>query len=112
MSLRLWRVALSQMDTGEQWLAEETGRWAPVPHAQHTYPQCQGGLEDVQHALFLSPLVIASALLQCGVGAHRIRILEQDPVLAAAFVTECQCTHAAATAAALVEGGGGLPTLE
>ncbi len=38
-------------------------------------------------------------------------ILEQDPVLIAAFVAECQRTHAAATTAALGEGRRRAPPL-
>ncbi len=69
-------------------------------------PHCQGGLEDVQHAL-----------LVCHLCSHvRVRLpdlvfeptvhafLKQYPVLIAAFVAECQRTHTAAATAALSEG--------
>lgn len=103
---RLSRVALAQLRTGSHWLAEETGRWERVPRAQRTCPHCQGGLEDVQHALFVCPLYSpARARFPDLVFEPTVHaFLEQDPVLVAAFVAECQRTHAAAATAALGEG--------
>jgi hypothetical protein len=106
------RVALAQLRTGSHWLAEETGRWEQVPRAQRTCPHCQGGLEDVQHALFVCPLY---SLVRAGfpdlVFEPTVRaFLEQDPVLIVAFVVECQHMHAAAATTALGEGTGAGPT--
>jgi hypothetical protein len=100
------RVALAQLHTESHWLAEEAGRWERVPREQRTCPHRQGGLEDVQHALFVCPLY--SPVRACfpdlvfETTAHAF--LEQDPVLIAAFVAECQRTPAAAATAALGEG--------
>jgi hypothetical protein len=108
------RVALAQLRTGSHWLAEETGRWERVPRGQRTCPRCQGGLEDVQHALFVCPSYSS-------VRAHFPDLVfeptghaffEQEPVLSAAFVAECQRTHAAAATAALAEGTAAGPAPE
>jgi hypothetical protein len=96
-------VALAQQRTGSHWLAEETGRWERVPRAQRTCPPCQGGLEDVQHAMLVCPLYspvrarFPDLVFEPTVHAF----LEQDPVLIAAFVAECQHTHTAAVTAAV-----------
>ncbi len=69
-------------------------------------PIARGGLEDVQHALFVWPLYsfvrarFPDLVFEPTVHAF----LEQVPVLVAAFVAECQRTHAAAATAALVRG--------
>ncbi len=55
------RVALAQLRTGSHWLAEETGMWEQMHRAQRTCPHSQGGLEDVQHALFVCSLKLTSA---------------------------------------------------
>ncbi len=99
----LRRVAPAQLGTGLHWLAEETGRWERVPCAQRTCPHCHGGLEDVQHALFVCPLYSpVHARFPDLVFEHTMHAFpEQDPVLIAAFVAECQRTHATAAIAAL-----------
>ncbi len=92
----LRRVALALLRTRSHLLAEEMGRWEQVPRWQRTCPHCQGGLEDVQHALFLCPLFspvrarFPDLVFETTVHAF----LEQDPVLIATFVVECQRTHA------------------
>ncbi len=100
------RVALAQLRTGSHWLAEETGRWERVPRAQRTCPHCQGGLEDVQHALFGCPLYSPARArfpdLVFEPSVHAF--LEHDPVLVAAFVAECQRTHGAALGAGTAAG--------
>ena len=63
---------------------------------QRVCPHCLGGVEDVQHALFVCPLYspmrarFSGLVFQSSVHAF----MEQDPVLVAAFVAECQRTHA------------------
>ncbi len=100
------RVALAQLRTGSYWLAEETGRWERVPRVQLTCPHCQGGLEDVQHALFVCPQYSPARArfpdLVFEPSVHAF--LKQDPVLVAAFVAECQRTHAAALGAGTAAG--------
>ena len=104
---RIRRGALAQLRTGSHWLAEETGRWEQVPCAQRTCPHCQGGIEDVQHVLFVCPLYASvrarfpDLVSQTTVHAF----LRQDPVLVATFVAECQRTHHAAAAARALEEG-------
>jgi hypothetical protein len=108
------RVALAQLRTGSHWLAEETGRWERVPRAQRTCPHCQGGLEDVQHALFVCPLYsLARARFPDLMFEPTVHaFLEQDPVLVAAFVAECQRTHAAAAALGAGTAAGPAPAPE
>ncbi len=108
------RVALAQLRMGWHWLVEETGRWEGTPHAQRTCPHCQGGLEDVQHALSVCPFY--SSVRACFPDlvfkptVHAF--LEQDPVLVAAFVAECQHIHTAAATTALGEGTAAGPAPE
>ncbi len=74
-----------------------------MPRVQRTCPHCQGGLEDVQHALFVCPLYsLVRARFPDLVFEPTVHaFLEQNPVLIAAFMAECQRTHAAAATAAL-----------
>jgi hypothetical protein len=74
-----------------------------VPRAQRTRPHCQDGLEDVQHALFVCPLYspVCARFPDLVFEPTVHAFLEQDPLLVAAFVAECQRTHAAAATAAL-----------
>jgi hypothetical protein len=94
------RVALAQLRTGSHWLAEETGSWARVPREQRACPHCQGCVEDVQPVLCLCPLHsplrarFPDLLFEPTVHA----LMQQTPVLVAAFAAECQRTHAAAAA--------------
>jgi hypothetical protein len=80
------RVALAQLRTGSYWLGEETRRWVRVPRAKHTCPHCQGGLEDVQHALFLSVVLASASTLP--------HSWSRTLCMVAALWRKCQRTHA------------------
>ncbi len=69
-----------------------------MPRAQRTCPHCQGGLEDVQHALFVCHLYspVRASFPDLVFEPTVYAFLEQDPVLIVAFVAECQSTHARA----------------
>jgi hypothetical protein len=100
---RARRTALAQLRTGSHWLAEETGRWERLPREQRMCPNCQEGVEDVEHVLFVCPLYsplrarFPDLFLQPEPSVHAF--LQQDPVLLSAFVADCQSRHAAAAAA-------------
>ncbi len=77
-------------------------------------PPLPGRARGLQHALFVCPLysLVHARFPDLAFDPTVHAFLEQDPVPIAAFVAECQRTHAAAVTAALGEGTAAGPAPE
>ena len=98
---RMRREALAQLRTGSHWGAEETGRWEGAAREQRICPHCRGGVEDVEHMVFVCPLYDDVRTRYPQLFAEECSLhsfLGQTPGVVAHFVADCRRTWMEVTA--------------